>query len=83
MTCLGKVIGGGLPVGAYAGKRAIMQQVAPAGTMYQAGTLSGNPLAMTAGIETIRALLAPGVLEPLERLTDQLVRGIAAAAEAA
>ncbi len=53
LTCLGKVIGGGLPVGAYAGKRAIMQQVAPAGPMYQAGTLSGNPLAMTAGLVTL------------------------------
>ncbi len=82
LTCLGKVIGGGLPVGAYAGKREIMEHVAPAGSMYQAGTLSGNPLAMTAGLETIRVLLEPGVLEPLERLTDQLVRGIAAAAEA-
>ena len=58
LTCLGKVIGGGLPVGAYAGKRHIMQHVAPAGTMYQAGTLSGNPLAMAAGIATLRALLA-------------------------
>ncbi len=54
LTCLGKVIGGGLPVGAYAGKRAIMETVAPAGPMYQAGTLSGNPLAMTAGLVTLR-----------------------------
>ena len=60
LTCLGKVIGGGLPVGAYAGKRAIMQQVAPAGPMYQAGTLSGNPLAMTAGLATLRTLTEAG-----------------------
>ena len=83
LTCLGKVIGGGLPVGAYAGKRAIMEHVAPAGSMYQAGTLSGNPLAMTAGLETIRALLEPGVFESLERLTAELVSGIAAVAQAA
>ena len=83
LTCLGKVIGGGLPVGAYAGKRAIMQTVAPAGTMYQAGTLSGNPLAMTAGLATIRALLEPGVFEALEQQTAQLVEGIRAAAQAA
>src|SRR5690606_3874494 len=56
LTCLGKVIGGGLPVGAFGGKREIMEQIAPAGPIYQAGTLSGNPLAMTAGIATISAL---------------------------
>ena len=56
MTCLGKIIGGGLPVGAYGGKKAIMEKVSPLGGVYQAGTLSGNPLAMTAGIETLRAL---------------------------
>ncbi len=82
LTCLGKVIGGGLPVGAYAGKRAIMEHVAPAGSMYQAGTLSGNPLAMTAGLETIRALLEPGVLEPLESHVAELVSGIRSAADA-
>ncbi len=81
LTCLGKVIGGGLPVGAYAGKREIMQHVAPAGTMYQAGTLSGNPLAMTAGLETIRALLEPGVLEPLESHVAKLIDEIAIAAK--
>ncbi|HET6347468.1 MAG TPA: glutamate-1-semialdehyde 2,1-aminomutase [Candidatus Krumholzibacteria bacterium] len=80
LTCLGKVIGGGLPVGAYAGKRAIMEWVAPAGKMYQAGTLSGNPLAMAAGLATLRALFAPGVLERMERITATLVDGIAAAA---
>lgn len=56
LTCLGKVIGGGLPVGAYGGKKEIMEQIAPAGTVYQAGTLSGNPLAMTAGYETLKQL---------------------------
>ena len=83
ITCLGKVIGGGLPVGAYAGKRAIMQMVAPSGAMYQAGTLSGNPLAMTAGLATIRALLEPGILESLENRTMELVSGIREAAAAA
>ena len=83
ITCLGKVIGGGLPVGAYAGKREIMQMVAPAGSMYQAGTLSGNPLAMTAGLATIRALLEPGVQTALEQHTAQLVDGIREAAQAA
>src|SRR5690606_25122209 len=56
ITCLGKVIGGGLPVGAYGGKREIMERVAPVGDIYQAGTLSGNPLAMTAGLETLKAM---------------------------
>ncbi|MCB9155547.1 MAG: glutamate-1-semialdehyde 2,1-aminomutase [Caldilineaceae bacterium] len=83
ITCLGKVIGGGLPVGAYAGKRDIMQTVAPAGPMYQAGTLSGNPLAMTAGLATIRTLLEPGVFDGIAQSTTTLVQGIqAAAAEA-
>lgn len=63
LTAFGKVIGGGLPVGAYGGKREIMEHVAPAGTMYQAGTLSGNPLAMAAGIATLRTLSAPGVFD--------------------
>jgi glutamate-1-semialdehyde 2,1-aminomutase len=83
ITCLGKVIGGGLPVGAYAGKRAIMELVAPAGPMYQAGTLSGNPLAMTAGLATLRALTAPGVFEGVAATTGALVNGIEAAAAAA
>lgn len=81
ITCLGKVIGGGLPVGAYAGKREIMKSVAPAGTMYQAGTLSGNPLAMTAGLATIRVLLEPGVFEAMEAAASTLIQGIQAAAE--
>ena len=67
LTTLGKVIGGGLPVGAYGGRREIMELVAPAGPVYQAGTLSGNPLAMAAGIETLRALAEPGVWDGLER----------------
>jgi glutamate-1-semialdehyde 2,1-aminomutase len=83
LTCLGKVIGGGLPVGAYAGKREIMEKVAPAGPMYQAGTLSGNPLAMTAGLVTIWTLIEPGVFERVEQQTETLARGIEAAAQAA
>jgi glutamate-1-semialdehyde 2,1-aminomutase len=80
ITCLGKVIGGGLPVGAYAGKRAIMEHVAPAGKMYQAGTLSGNPLAMAAGLATLRALTAPGVFAGIEARTRALVEGLERAA---
>ena len=81
VTTMGKVIGGGLPVGAYGGKKEIMQMVAPAGPMYQAGTLSGNPLAMTAGIETMKKLSQPGVYEELERKAQKLVDGIVAAGE--
>jgi glutamate-1-semialdehyde 2,1-aminomutase len=76
ITCLGKVIGGGLPVGAYGGKRAIMETVAPAGPMYQAGTLSGNPLAMTAGLATIGALKQPGVFKNIADKADMLIKGI-------
>lgn len=83
LTTLGKVIGGGLPVGAYAGKREIMETVAPAGPMYQAGTLSGNPLAMTAGLVTLRELRKPGVFETLVIQTERLCRGIGQAASAA
>jgi glutamate-1-semialdehyde 2,1-aminomutase len=83
LTTLGKVIGGGLPVGAYAGKRAIMETVAPAGPMYQAGTLSGNPLAMTAGLVTLRELSKPGVFDGIVAQTERLCRGIGDAAEAA
>ncbi len=83
LTALGKVIGGGLPVGAYAGREEIMQTVAPAGPMYQAGTLSGNPLAMTAGIETLKALIEPGVFDKLVERTTVLCEGIGAAAETA
>jgi len=66
LTCLGKIIGGGLPVGAFGGKREIMEELAPVGGVYQAGTLSGNPLAMTAGIETLKLLKEEGVYELLE-----------------
>ena len=83
LTCLGKVIGGGLPVGAYAGKREIMKLVAPSGPVYQAGTLSGNPLAMTAGLVTMRALLEPGVFEAMAQMTATLARGIEDAAQSA
>lgn len=81
VTTMGKVIGGGLPVGAYGGRKDIMQMVAPAGPMYQAGTLSGNPLAMRAGIETLKKLSAPGTHKELERKSKKLVDGITAAAK--
>eukprot|EP00227_Mantoniella_beaufortii_P020143 CAMPEP_0197575852 /NCGR_PEP_ID=MMETSP1326-20131121/1088_1 /TAXON_ID=1155430 /ORGANISM="Genus nov. species nov., Strain RCC2288" /LENGTH=482 /DNA_ID=CAMNT_0043138681 /DNA_START=51 /DNA_END=1499 /DNA_ORIENTATION=- len=83
LTTMGKVIGGGLPVGAYGGRREIMEIVAPAGPMYQAGTLSGNPLAMTAGIETLNILGEPGAYEHLEKVTSRLVAGILAAGKEA
>ena len=76
LTCLGKIIGGGLPVGAYGGRREIMEQVAPVGTMYQAGTLSGNPLAMAAGIATLTELRKPGQYEELERKSQLLGEGM-------
>jgi glutamate-1-semialdehyde 2,1-aminomutase len=76
LTCLGKVIGGGLPVAAYGGSAEIMQHVAPAGTMYQAGTLSGNPLAMAAGIATLRQLQTPGTYERLSDRSKTLAEGI-------
>ncbi|WP_084668840.1 glutamate-1-semialdehyde 2,1-aminomutase [Spirulina major] len=76
LTTLGKVIGGGLPVGAYGGRKDIMAMVAPAGPMYQAGTLSGNPLAMTAGIKTLELLQKPGSYEHLERVTNTLITGL-------
>jgi len=72
LTCLGKIIGGGLPVGAYGGRREIMEQVAPVGTMYQAGTLSGNPLAMAAGIATLSEMRKPGQYGELERKSQLL-----------
>jgi glutamate-1-semialdehyde 2,1-aminomutase len=81
LTTMGKVIGGGLPVGAYGGRRDIMQMVAPAGPMYQAGTLSGNPLAMTAGIKTLEILRQPGSYEHLDKITQRLINGILAAAK--
>jgi len=81
LTCLGKIIGGGLPVGAYGGKREIMEYVAPAGPVYQAGTLSGNPVAMRAGIETLRILSAGNTYEYLARLSKRLVEGLKKAAD--
>jgi glutamate-1-semialdehyde 2,1-aminomutase len=76
MTCLGKIIGGGLPVGAFGGKREIMERVAPLGPIYQAGTLSGNPLAMTAGLATLRATGEPDFYEGLEGLGERWRRGM-------
>lgn len=83
MTCLGKVIGGGLPVGAYGGRKEIMSMVSPEGPVYQAGTLSGNPLAMTAGIETLRILSSKSVYNDLERHAAMLERGLVDAAKKA
>ena len=83
LTTLGKVIGGGLPVGAYAGKRDILETVAPTGPMYQAGTLSGNPLAMTAGLVTLEELRKPGVFQEIVAQTERLCHGISQAAEEA
>ncbi|MGV2831416.1 glutamate-1-semialdehyde 2,1-aminomutase [Myxosarcina sp. GI1(2024)] len=80
LTTLGKVIGGGLPVGAYGGRADIMSMVAPAGPMYQAGTLSGNPLAMTAGIKTLELLQKPGTYAQLDRITKKLSEGLLNAA---
>jgi glutamate-1-semialdehyde 2,1-aminomutase len=80
LTCLAKTIGGGLPVGVYGGRREIMELIAPLGPVYQAGTLSGNPLAMTAGIQTLRALQAPGTYECLEELSQKLGRDLSEAA---
>ncbi|ASS74914.1 glutamate-1-semialdehyde-2,1-aminomutase [Tumebacillus algifaecis] len=78
LTTLGKVIGGGLPVGAYGGKREIMEMIAPAGPIYQAGTLSGNPLAMIAGLVTLKKLGEPGAYQRLESMGKRLVEGFLA-----
>lgn len=83
LTCLGKVIGGGLPVGAYGGRIDIMERIAPSGPVYQAGTLSGNPIAMTAGIETLKLLSQPGTYERLNQLSGQLSDGFREAAKKA
>lgn len=80
LTCLGKIIGGGLPVGAYGGRREIMEMIAPLGPVYQAGTLSGNPLAMTAGIETLKLLSQPETYSRMEAKSSALEKGIATAA---
>jgi glutamate-1-semialdehyde 2,1-aminomutase len=77
LTCFGKVIGGGLPVGAYGGKRALMEHIAPQGEVYQAGTLSGNPLAMAAGLATLELISRPGAFEQLERTSRAVVEGLA------
>lgn len=83
LTTLGKIIGGGLPVGAYGGRREIMEQVAPLGPVYQAGTLSGNPLAVSAGIAVLKALQKPGLYEDLQRKADKLSAGLLDAAKQA
>jgi glutamate-1-semialdehyde 2,1-aminomutase len=83
LTCLGKIIGGGLPVGAYGGKREIMEQMAPEGNVYQAGTLSGNPLAMAAGLATLKALQQRGLYRDLEEKSEYLFSGLQRAAKAA
>jgi glutamate-1-semialdehyde 2,1-aminomutase len=80
LSCFGKIIGGGLPVGAYGGRRDIMAQIAPQGPVYQAGTLSGNPLAMAAGIATLKELKSPGLYENLDRSSQQLLSGLIEAA---
>ncbi|GAE95140.1 glutamate-1-semialdehyde aminotransferase [Gracilibacillus boraciitolerans JCM 21714] len=81
MTALGKIIGGGLPIGAYGGKREIMEQVAPLGPAYQAGTMAGNPASMSAGIACLEVLAAEGVYEKLDRLGAILEKGMLEAAE--
>ena len=83
LTCLGKVIGGGLPVGSYGGRADVMARLAPAGPVYQAGTLAGNPLAMTAGLETLSELAKPGTYEVLEERSARLAVGMAESARAA
>ncbi|MDG2116296.1 MAG: glutamate-1-semialdehyde 2,1-aminomutase [Porticoccaceae bacterium] len=83
LICLGKVIGGGMPVGAFGGKLDIMQQIAPLGPVYQAGTLSGNPVAMAAGLATLELISEPGFLDPVIERTSRLVKGLVERATAA
>ena len=83
LTCLGKIIGGGLPIGAYGGRKDIMQMIAPAGPVYQAGTLSGNPVAVSAGIETLKILNGPDVYRELEKKSKKLADGLGEAARQA
>ena len=83
LTCLGKIIGGGLPIGAYGGRKDIMQMIAPVGPVYQAGTLSGNPLAVAAGLETLRLLKKPGVYKELEKKSKALAQELGQAAQEA
>jgi len=81
LTCLGKIIGAGLPVGSYGGKKEIMEMVAPAGPVYQAGTLAGNPIAMAAGVAQLKVLREPGCYARLEELTERFRKGLQAIAE--
>jgi glutamate-1-semialdehyde 2,1-aminomutase len=83
LTCLGKIVGGGMPVGVFGGRHEVMEHIAPLGSVYQAGTLSGNPLAVAAGIETLRLLQEPGLYERLEATSQRLCAGIEAAARQA
>jgi glutamate-1-semialdehyde 2,1-aminomutase len=80
LSTFGKIIGGGMPVGAYGGRRDLMRQIAPSGPIYQAGTLSGNPVAMAAGLATLDLIGAPGFHDTLERSTDALCDGLETAA---
>ncbi len=81
LTCFGKIIGGGLPVGAYGGRREVMENIAPQGSVYQAGTLSGNPIAMAAGIATLKQVMQVGFYDNLEKTTRKLADGLATAAQ--
>ncbi|WP_024851638.1 glutamate-1-semialdehyde 2,1-aminomutase [Hydrogenovibrio kuenenii] len=83
LTTFGKVIGGGMPVGAFGGKREVMEKIAPLGPVYQAGTLSGNPIAMAAGLKTLELISKPGFFDELEAKTTRLVTGLQAAADEA
>ncbi len=83
LTCLGKIIGGGMPVGAFGGRRDVMDALAPTGPVYQAGTLSGNPIAMAAGFACLNEVAQPGVHETLDELTTRLAEGLLEAAEEA